>query len=388
MTSPLSIALGALAVVAPVLAFAWAALRSRRLAPRRAALLGTFALGCAAFVPIFLVERTVARWTGVEPRASAPSDVATTLYGFLVAAPLEQSLAVLAVLPARRARRIDTLLDGVAFAAAAALGLASVGSADYLARAVEGSLAALRVALALPAHLFFAAMWGYALARKPGRRFGGRRFTTAWFLAAICSAIYDHIVLRRSASALVGAAPVLVTIAFLAFSVRGAVLGRAEDDEAEGPRSVLYAIAPPSLRAMREALLRTERPVAPAWIAFGALVTVGVMTASLAGAIALGRSIGVDFAAIDAPGAGAASTPPLALLGAAALAAFPLSGFLVARASSVRTVLEPALSSAAALVLALVLLGIASPATLVFALAFAPIAFGLACAGAWVGLGR
>jgi hypothetical protein len=33
------------------------------------------------------------------------------------------------------------------------------------------------------------------------------------------------------------------------------------------------------------------------------------------------------------------------------------------------------------------MLGLAAPVAVVFALAFAPIAFGLACAGAWVGIG-
>jgi len=40
-----------------------------------------------------------------------------------------------------------------------------------------------------------------------------------------------------------------------------------------------------------------------------------------------------------------------------------------------------------AIVGTLVMLGLAAPVALVFALAFAPIAFGLACAGAWVGIG-
>ncbi len=49
------------------------------------------------------------------------------------------------------------------------------------------------------------------------------------------------------------------------------------------------------------------------------------------------------------------------------------------------TPLEPALASGLAIVLILVLLGLAAPVALVFALAFSPIAWALACAGAWVG---
>jgi hypothetical protein len=75
------------------------------------------------------------------------------------------------------------------------------------------------------------------------------------------------------------------------------------------------------------------------------------------------------------------------LLGAGVLVAFPAAGFLVARASGTASVLEPALAAALAIAGTLVMLGLAAPVAVVFALAFAPIGFGLACAGAWVGIG-
>jgi hypothetical protein len=42
-------------------------------------------------------------------------------------------------------------------------------------------------------------------------------------------------------------------------------------------------------------------------------------------------------------------------------------------------------ATALAIVAVLILLGFAAPIALVFALAFSPIAWGLACAGAWIG---
>ena len=48
----------------------------------------------------------------------------------------------------------------------------------------------------------------------------------------------------------------------------------------------------------------------------------------------------------------------------------------------------PALASSTAIVLILVLLGLAAPVAIVFGLAIAPPAFALACAGAFVGLDR
>ncbi len=119
------------------------------------------------------------------------------------------------------------------------------------------------------------------------------------------------------------------------------------------------------------------------WIVVGTLVTIGAMIVGLAASIAFGHYARVDFAAVDEHDV--STTAPVALLGAGILAAFPLSGFIVARASGVATLLEPALSAGLAIVAALVLLGLAAPIALVFALAFSPIALALACAGAWVG---
>jgi hypothetical protein len=51
-------------------------------------------------------------------------------------------------------------------------------------------------------------------------------------------------------------------------------------------------------------------------------------------------------------------------------------------------VLEPALASSIAILLILVLMGLAAPIAVVFGLAVAPPAFALACAGAFLGLSR
>jgi hypothetical protein len=139
---------------------------------------------------------------------------------------------------------------------------------------------------------------------------------------------------------------------------------------------------------MREALRRAERPLVLSWILIGALVTVGVMLASVVAAIYIGHRMGVDFAAVDRSSGGTAAAGPLVLLGSAALVAFPIAGWLLARASRAQSVMEVALSAVLAILVTLVLLGLAAPVAVVFAIAFAPIAFGLACVGAWLGMGR
>ncbi len=241
---------------------------------------------------------------------------------------------------------------------------------------------------ATPAHLFLAAAWGYALGREPGRRIGGRRFNLAWLGATVFNGVYDHIVFARGPLALLAALPMLLCIGVVAALAAQDLLRRGRAAPLSDPRvrRILTTIAPPSIGAMREALRRTERPVMLGWIALGALVTTGVITTNLAGAVALGHAIGLDFAAVDRADARTAAMGPLLLIGGATLAAFPLAGYLVARASAARSVLEPAIAAALAILGSLVLLGLAAPIAVVFALAFAPIAFGLACAGAWMGM--
>jgi hypothetical protein len=111
----------------------------------------------------------------------------------------------------------------------------------------------------------------------------------------------------------------------------------------------------------------------------------GVIITSVVGTVVLARRFGVDFSMVDEGEMTGAI--PLALLGLGVLLAFPASGYLVARASGADSVLEAALSTGSAIVGTLIMLGLAAPVAVVFALAFAPIAFGLACVGAWVGIG-
>jgi hypothetical protein len=111
-----------------------------------------------------------------------------------------------------------------------------------------------------------------------------------------------------------------------------------------------------------------------------------MITAGLAIAIGTGGQLGIDFAVVDRVDAGARALVPLLLLGTGGLAAFPGAGYLLARASGTRSVIEPALAAALTIVLVMVVMGMAEPTSIVFAIAFAPIAFALSCIGAWFGL--
>ncbi len=367
--------------------------------PRRLWLaLGTFALGALLFIPAWRAEAWVAVWAGLDEHARTTTEVQALVYAFFVAAPLEQGLKVAAVGPVWRTHHFEGKIDGVVFAAAAALGFITAHNLELFASSGVDGLVLCRALLAVPAHLFFAATWGYALGREASATsqrggakhvLGGRTFKVAWLVAMLFNSLHDHLVFGGGATALLGTLPILFCMLVISLMAARELLKPPEGAKAARRRRFLPAIAPPSMRAVREALSRSERPVMLTWIGVGALVTTGVMTVAVGVAVALGRRFGVDFTAVDrGESAGLASLLPLVLLAGAALTAFPIAGYLVARASSTRSVLEPAIAAGLAIAGSLVLLGLAAPVAVVFATAFAPVAFGLACVGAWIGIAR
>jgi hypothetical protein len=107
------------------------------------------------------------------------------------------------------------------------------------------------------------------------------------------------------------------------------------------------------------------------------------MIVGIAAGVLAAHVLRIDLSTVDEKEVGSAA--PALLLGVGLLGSFPTSGWLIARAAGVHTLLEPALATVLALGVTLVALGFAAPFTLVFALALSPIAWILSCAGAWVG---
>src|SRR5690606_2113583 len=112
----------------------------------------------------------------------------------------------------------------------------------------------------------------------------------------------------------------------------------------------------------------------------------GMTLCFLAAAVFLGHRYGVDFSQAEA--AGFEGILPVALLGGALLAAFPVSAYLIARASRAVSVLEPAWATGASIFAVIALFSVTEPTALVIAMGVAPVGFTLACAGAWFGLER
>lgn len=346
-----------------------------------------FALGGLGKGVTWYAEHRASSWTGLDMTSQVAGNTGSLLFLFGFAAPMREASKVAAMWPAFRSKHFDEPIDGLVYAASAALGFACIENALTLRDNPLGWIWIARTLVALPAHVFFACLWGYALGRVKRIKRPGPLFPAAWLLATGAHGLYAHLVYGRGPGALVGTLPLLLAMAGTTFFAVRDLRARGERSSRSSVLlervSTLYMSGPPSLRTVRAVLRREGQPITLRWIVFGALVTIGAMTAGLALSVAFGHWARVDFSLVDEHDV--ATTAPVALLGSGLLAAFPISGYLIAKASNLPTLLEPALASGLAILLMLVLLGAAAPVALVFALAFSPIAWGLACAGAWVG---
>jgi RsiW-degrading membrane proteinase PrsW (M82 family) len=324
------------------------------------------------------VERVLLSVTGLSFEVSTSGVGGALLATFLLAAPLEEALKVGVVWPLYRTRRIDGPRLGVCYASAAGAGFAAIEELVAVVAGHGNGLCVLRALVSVPAHLFFAGVWGYTLGTRGRRR--GHWFSIAWLCATLLHGLYDHLVWGRGPGLLVTVIPL-----FVFMGVGAWVALRDVAPEPFGGRESLLP-EPPSIRRMRDALRPVDHKLMVRWIVIGAFTTFGLMIALLATAVVLGHRLGVDFSLADE--SDVRSSGPLILLGAAVLLAFPLAGFLVAKASSAHSVLEPALSAGCALAALVAMLFLTAPVGVLFALALAPLAFGLACGGAWIALER
>ncbi len=324
-------------------------------------------------------ERIVLSFTGLTLDVATSGAGGALLATFLLAAPLEEALKVSVVWPLYRSRRIDGPRLGLWYASAAGAGFAAVKGVMAAVFGAPGGLTVLRALLGAPAQLFFAGLWGYALGTRRTRR-RGHWFSLGWLTATLLHGLYDHIVWGRGPGLLVTVLPLFVFMGVGAWIA----LRDVAPDSLTSHHSLLAD--PPSLHSLREALRPVDHRLMVRWIVIGAFTTLGLMIALLGLAVVLGHRLGVDFSLADE--SDVRSSGPLILLGAAVLSAFPIAGFLVAKASAAHSVLEPALAAGLALAALVAMLFITAPIGVLFALAVAPLAFGLACGGAWIGLDR
>lgn len=324
-----------------------------------------------------LIERWVLGFSGLSLGEEERGALALALATVLLFAPLEEGLKVACVWPAYVRRSLGSAQLGAVHAVVAAGGFAFADTlAWFVVWGQTSWLDVLRAMIALPAHFFFAGLWGYTLG-------GGRRdrwFGVTWLASVLVHGLYCHIIFDRGPALLVTVVPMLV---LMVLGVRSLLQ---ESETASSRRSTYALFEGAALGTVREAMSRRGRPLLVHWIFAGALVTLGVMLLFLGLAVYWGHHMGIDFALADE--AGVEGAVPIALLGGALLAAFPFSSFLIARASNAPSVLEPAWATGVAIIAVLALFSVTEPTALVVALGIAPVGFALACAGAWFGLHR
>jgi protease PrsW len=157
----------------------------------------TFALGGLSVVPAGLAEMACAAATPwLDPSVMTLGGqawalpIAIVVFTLVVGVAEEGSKFLGAWSLARHRREFDEPIDGIIYGSAAALGFAAVENIKYFAVGrMSGVVIAVRAFVTVPSHLFFGAIWGYAL----GRQLVSRRVSVLAFLglAALAHGTFD-----------------------------------------------------------------------------------------------------------------------------------------------------------------------------------------------------
>jgi RsiW-degrading membrane proteinase PrsW (M82 family) len=229
----------ACAVLPFVLSFGWLAFVRRfdRARPEPLWLVvTTFALGGLSVVPAGLAEMACAAATPwLDPSVMTLGGqawalpVAIAVFSLVVGVAEEGSKFLGAWSFARHRREFDEPVDGIVYGSAAALGFAAVENIKYFAVGrMSGVVIAVRAFITVPAHLFFGALWGYAL----GRKLVSRRTSVLGFfvIAAVAHGTFDALLSTdgmQLASTLLVAALACAFVSMLRSALRyGAVAPR------------------------------------------------------------------------------------------------------------------------------------------------------------------
>src|SRR6188768_3804119 len=208
-------------------------------------------------------ERIVLAYTGLSLDVASSGAGGALLATFLLAAPLEEALKVSVVWPLYRSRRIVDPRLGVGYASAAGAGFSAVKSLFAVLLGTPGGVTVLRALVSVPAQLFFAGVWGYALgARGPNRR--GHWFSSAWLIATLLHGLYDHIVWGRGPGLLVAVIPLFVFMGVGAWIALRDVAPEPPSHQHWSPIP-----EPPSFSALRAALRLVDHRVMVRWIVIG-----------------------------------------------------------------------------------------------------------------------
>jgi RsiW-degrading membrane proteinase PrsW (M82 family) len=211
---------------------------------------GTFALGVIAILPAFGAERLVGLFYPFLEHIERANAEGTVAWGplvigcFLVIGPFEELAKFAAVRWfVFRNREFDEPLDGIIYAAAAALGFASLENVlyvfDFKSGAIQWSTLGVRSLLALPGHVIFSTTWGYALGRS---KFDARyRVWPMVAASAMLHGLYDFLLMCSPTRRLI----LLYMSLMVPVIVRQISILRSESPFAPGAVTPRLAEAPP-----------------------------------------------------------------------------------------------------------------------------------------------
>lgn len=380
----------------------WVRLAKPNGLPRGAAI--WLVIGAMVMVaPVLLSQGALLDSLGWTTSAAVSGTRKAMLAAGAVLAPIEHGALVLVVWPVYRAQRLHHLRAAVS--AGLLVGLSfSIADGGWLI-ATSSSIGMLPRMLVRSAHIIGGAM-GWAAAASYDQNNRKHWFPAVWLLAVIVQGFGNHVALGMGPGFCIVAAPTLLMMFVGAVAaMRDARIqtpSLRNSDEFEriseggrltrpsGPPRRLSRIsilpARPTIHQIRVVWKHQHRPALLHWIAAGTLICLGALLVALGLSVAAAHWLGMDLSRVD--DGDASATGPLILMGTFVLAAFPLAGYLVASASAADSVFEPGMAALVAIVLVVALLSMTAPVGIVLALAIAPLAFGLACFGAWFGLQR
>jgi RsiW-degrading membrane proteinase PrsW (M82 family) len=214
----------ACALLPCALSLAWLAFVRRfdRARPEPAWLvLATFVLGGLSVVPAGLAEYALAAATPwLDPSVVTLGGQAWALplsiavFTLVVGASEEGSKFLGAWSLAGHRREFDEPVDGIVYGCAAALGFAAVENVKYFALGrMSGAVIAMRGFVTVPAHMFFGAIWGYAM----GKQLVSRRplVPAALVIAALAHGTFDAVLSTDGLQLVAAALVLLLAVAFV-----------------------------------------------------------------------------------------------------------------------------------------------------------------------------
>jgi len=156
----------------------------------------TFVLGALSTIPAALGEYGLAKLTPIlDPRLAALGGRAFALpFSFVVftltVGLVEEGAKLGAAMFAARRREFDEPVDGIVYGIVASLGFAAAENVQFFAMGrLAVPLVIARAFMSIPAHMFFGAIWGYALG---ARLVDPRRHRLTWLLlAAALHGLFD-----------------------------------------------------------------------------------------------------------------------------------------------------------------------------------------------------